>query len=179
MPKTAPILPRPRTASRPTSASSGWRPLGALWPTSRIGWTAKFLPRRFRARLKAMRAHARTPERAIRQLRVMLSSSAKADDPVLRDAATRAEKPRRTGYPAFAGYDGWRRARRANHPVDYASESSNRPVALLKIFRFLLPPNQQYIPCRPASSRGAFRDRHERRARDAVDAAGAQRRSAL
>jgi hypothetical protein len=72
-----------------------------------------------------------------------------------------------------------RRARRANHPVDYVSESSNRLVALLKKFRFALPPNQQYIPCRPASLRGAFRDRHERRARDAVDAHSAQRRSAL
>src|SRR5579859_4849961 len=35
-----------------------------------------------------------------------LSSSAKAHDPVLRDPAARAEKPRRTGCPAFAGYDG-------------------------------------------------------------------------
>jgi hypothetical protein len=40
------------------------------------------------------------------------SSPAKAGDPVFRGASDRAEKPRRTGYPACAGYDGcwWRRA---------------------------------------------------------------------
>src|ERR1700744_3081713 len=32
-----------------------------------------------------------------------LSSSAKADDLVLRDAGDETEKPRRTGYPGFAG----------------------------------------------------------------------------
>ena len=34
------------------------------------------------------------------------SSSAKADDPVFRNANDEIEKPRRTGYPACAGYDG-------------------------------------------------------------------------
>ena len=34
-----------------------------------------------------------------------LSSSAKVDDPVLRDANDRSEKPRRTGCPACAGHD--------------------------------------------------------------------------
>src|ERR1700694_6088633 len=33
------------------------------------------------------------------------SSSAKADDPVFRDVAIQSRKPRRTGYPACAGYD--------------------------------------------------------------------------
>src|SRR5258705_5569298 len=34
------------------------------------------------------------------------SSPAKAGDPVFRGASDRAENPRRTGYPACAGYDG-------------------------------------------------------------------------
>ena len=34
------------------------------------------------------------------------SSSAKADDPVFQRASDGIEKPRRTGYPACAGYDG-------------------------------------------------------------------------
>jgi hypothetical protein len=34
------------------------------------------------------------------------SSPAKAGDPVLRGLNDRTERPRRTGYPAFAGYDG-------------------------------------------------------------------------
>jgi hypothetical protein len=34
-----------------------------------------------------------------------LSSSAKADDPVFQNGCDEIEKPRRTGYPAFAGYD--------------------------------------------------------------------------
>src|ERR1035441_9431836 len=34
-----------------------------------------------------------------------LSSPAKAGDPVLRGISRRTERPRRTGYPAFAGYD--------------------------------------------------------------------------
>src|SRR5439155_17670504 len=39
------------------------------------------------------------------------SSPAKAGDPVLRGVSDRAERPQRTGYLAFAGYDGlwWRR----------------------------------------------------------------------
>ena len=35
-----------------------------------------------------------------------LSSSANADDPVFQCSCDRIEKPRRTGYPACAGYDG-------------------------------------------------------------------------
>jgi len=35
-----------------------------------------------------------------------MSSSAKADDPVRRGGSASSPKPRRTGYPAFAGYDG-------------------------------------------------------------------------
>jgi hypothetical protein len=34
------------------------------------------------------------------------SSSAKADDPVFRGVSDGIESSRRTGYPAFAGYDG-------------------------------------------------------------------------
>jgi len=45
------------------------------------------------------------------------SSPVKAGDPVFRDANDGAEKPRHTGYPAFAGYDGRRlgKAQRAHH----------------------------------------------------------------
>jgi hypothetical protein len=46
------------------------------------------------------------------------------------------------------------------------------PVRVAKIYRFALHPNQIYIACHPAPHRGAFRDRHGRRARDAVDAGG-------
>src|SRR5882724_5043205 len=35
-----------------------------------------------------------------------LSSPAKAGDPVFQSTCDRTAKPRRTGYPAFAGYDG-------------------------------------------------------------------------
>src|SRR5258705_10047003 len=37
---------------------------------------------------------------------IKVSSSAKADDPVFQGTRDEVEKPRRTGYPAFAGYDG-------------------------------------------------------------------------
>ena len=40
------------------------------------------------------------------ELHTQSSSSAKADDPVLRDVSDGIEGTRRTGYPAFAGYDG-------------------------------------------------------------------------
>src|SRR6476661_3236156 len=36
---------------------------------------------------------------------IKVSSSAKADDPVFQSGRDEVEKPRRTGYPAFAGYD--------------------------------------------------------------------------
>ena len=43
---------------------------------------------------------------------------------------------------------------------------------LILIFRIQLDaaPNQRHLLARPASTRGAFRDRHERWARDAMDA---------
>jgi hypothetical protein len=46
-------------------------------------------------------------------------------------------------------------------------------VDLTKIFRFTEHANHLYISAIPAQLKGAFRDRHERRARDAVDADGA------
>ena len=45
-----------------------------------------------------------------------------------------------------------------------------RPVPLAKIFRFSFDPNHFYISRHPRPHRGAFRDRHERRAGDAMDA---------
>jgi hypothetical protein len=44
------------------------------------------------------------------------------------------------------------------------------PVPFPKIIPFPPDPNQNYNPRRPALSRGAFRDRHGRWARDAMDA---------
>jgi hypothetical protein len=41
----------------------------------------------------------------------------------------------------------------------------------LKIFWFSEDPNQFYSPAVPSQTKGAFRDRHERWRRDAVDAA--------
>ena len=49
---------------------------------------------------------------------------------------------------------------------------------LKKFFRFAADPNQIYIPDRPTPHRGAFRDRHGRWVRDAVDASGAADESA-
>jgi hypothetical protein len=48
-------------------------------------------------------------------------------------------------------------ARRANHPTAC-------PAPLAKIFWFTFDPNHLFIFAIPAQHRGAFRDRHERRA---------------
>jgi hypothetical protein len=48
---------------------------------------------------------------------------------------------------------------------------STSPVLAAKIFRFAFHSNQTYNLRRPVAARGAFRDRHERWLRDAVDAA--------
>jgi hypothetical protein len=45
------------------------------------------------------------------------------------------------------------------------------PVLPAKIFRFAVPPNHPYNSRYPAPARGAYRDRHGRWARDAMDAA--------
>ena len=45
------------------------------------------------------------------------------------------------------------------------------PVPRTKIFRFALTPNHPYNAAHPAPMRGAYRDRHGRWARDAMDAA--------
>jgi hypothetical protein len=54
-------------------------------------------------------------------------------------------------------------ARRANHPTAC-------PAPFAKIFWFTFDPNHLFIFAIPAQHRGAFRDRHERRAWDAMDA---------
>src|ERR1700722_15379857 len=48
----------------------------------------------------------------------------------------------------------------------------------IKIFPFPFDPNHFYIASIPAHTQGAFRDRHERRAGDAMDAGGAADESA-
>ena len=46
-----------------------------------------------------------------------------------------------------------------------------RPASASKIFRFALTPNQPYNSAHPVLLRGAYRDRHGRWVRDAMDAA--------
>ena len=62
-------------------------------------------------------------------------------------------------------------ARRANH-------RSACPAPLAKIFRCSFHPNHFYNYRHPGPHGGAFRDRHERRAGDAMDAGGAADESA-
>src|SRR5471030_3040568 len=52
------------------------------------------------------------------------------------------------------------------------------PAPFAKIFLFSRTPNQIYISCHPVPHRGAYRDRHGRWARDAVDAAASGARIA-
>ena len=59
-------------------------------------------------------------------------------------------------------------ARRANH---FVFSEMPYPVPFAKIFPFSADPNQMHIHRCPASTRGAYRDRHGRWARDAMDAA--------
>jgi len=53
------------------------------------------------------------------------------------------------------------------------------PVPYAKIFPFARNPNQFTDSRRPVPNRGAFRDRHGRRRRDAVDAGGARDEGAV
>jgi len=62
-------------------------------------------------------------------------------------------------------------ARRANHRFAC-------PALPIKIFRFTFHPNHFYIPRHPGPHKGAFRDRHGRWARDAMDARCAKDESA-
>jgi hypothetical protein len=60
-----------------------------------------------------------------------------------------------------------------------SGKSANQcPALLRKIFRFTFHPNHLYISSCPAHTRGAFRDRHERWVRDAMDARSAKDESA-
>ena len=52
-----------------------------------------------------------------------------------------------------------------------ANHASLGPVPPAKIFRFAVTPNHPYNSRHPAPARGAYRDRHGRWARDAMDAA--------
>ncbi len=57
-----------------------------------------------------------------------------------------------------------------------ASDDTDLPVVSIcrNPTALILPPNQKHFPRCPASIRGAFRDRHERWVRDAVDALATQ-----
>jgi hypothetical protein len=93
-----------------------------------------------------------------------------------RDSSYRTEKPRRTGYPAFAGYDGcWFRAsaiKRACYPTGKSmrpapgglSSPFNKNILIFRNCKSV------YILAHPALTRGALRGRHGRWVRDAVDA---------
>ena len=59
-----------------------------------------------------------------------------------------------------------------------ANQGFARPVLPAKIFPFSFDPNHFYIVRVPAHTTGAFRDRHGRRAGDAMDAGGAKDESA-
>ena len=52
-----------------------------------------------------------------------------------------------------------------------ANQARLGPVPRTKIFRFAITPNHPYTSAHPAPMRGAYRDRHGRWARDAMDAA--------
>src|SRR5216684_4829083 len=65
-------------------------------------------PRALRWRRSSRSPHCRSRRLvSFRDSEQILSSSpAKAGDPVFQSTCDLTEKPRRTGYPAFAGYDG-------------------------------------------------------------------------
>ncbi len=75
-----------------------FRHSGAMRQHIEPGMTASKYPT---SRLQEFRIHLRENAPHSPQ-----SSPAKAGDPVLRDISARSETPRRTGSPAFAGYDG-------------------------------------------------------------------------
>src|SRR6202034_2874675 len=95
-----------------------------------------------------------------------------ATPPIITPSRSAAEPRRcviRTQKSATGFADG---ARRANH-------RSACPALFAKRFRFTFHPNHLYIFSCPALTRGAFRDRHERWVRDAVDASDVKRRMTL
>jgi hypothetical protein len=60
-----------------------------------------------------------------------------------------------------------------------SGKSANQcPALLRKIFRFTFHPNHLHNPRHPGPHKGAFRDRHERWVRDAMDARSAKDESA-
>src|SRR5437868_13233572 len=67
------------------------------------------------------------------------------------------------------------RGARTGEFVELDQRDLGRPVLFAKIFGFSGTPNHLYIPAIPSHTRGAFRDRHGRWARDAVDAAASAR----
>jgi hypothetical protein len=85
---------------------------------------------------------------------------------VLQSSRSEVALPRQASLRAFA---------RSGRFVEPDQRDLGGPVLFAKIFPFTADPNQLYIPS-VLSHRGAFRDRHGRRERDAVDAAalGAQ-----
>jgi hypothetical protein len=60
---------------------------------------------------------------------------------------------------------------RAGEFLERVQSDLGRPVPSTKICLFPAPPNHRYTRRHPVPLKGAFRDRHGRRARDAVDAA--------
>jgi hypothetical protein len=58
--------------------------------------------------------------------------------------------------------------------VEAIQSDATCQVPFAKIFPFSFDPNHLHIPRHPGPHKGAFRDRHGRRAGDAVDAGGAK-----
>jgi hypothetical protein len=81
--------------------------------------------------------------------------------------------------PALVGPDPLHASARTAEFVQTIQSDLPCPALVAKIFLFSSDPNHRHISGRPASFRGAFRDRHGRGRWDAVDAEGAfdERRS--
>jgi hypothetical protein len=93
------------------------------------------------------------------------------------------------GAPSAAVKPGYAKTRRSNNLEAAFSQKGNGlvtgksptqcPAPFAKIFRFTFHPNHLYIPRHPGPHKGAFRDRHERWVRDAMDASDVKRRMTL
>jgi hypothetical protein len=79
------------------------------------------------------------------------------------------------GANAFLGSGRVARLVRENTTTDCVACRANHawlgPVLVAKIFRFAITPNHSYNSRHPVPTRGAYRDRHGRWVRDAMDAA--------
>src|SRR5664279_3458418 len=71
------------------------------------------------------------------------------------------------------------RPARTGRFVELVQADATCPVPFAKIFLFPSDANHLHIPRHPSPHKGAFRDRHERRARDAMDVGSPADESAI